>query len=162
MSSVRFAAYLVMVPVAALVAKSSWAKTVVVSTFSTRSSQDEIESELAFGQHLDVVDLELRRQIQIKDALLDELIAGRTTLAAVTDRFLVLNQSQPASLAVIRKEYPGATDEEKTARNVIGFAEAELSKYPPTQKAEVLARLEAQFRQSYPAPVSDAFPACEK
>jgi len=129
------------------VANSNWTATVVAGVLHSHSYQDEIESQIEFSKQLDVIDGELRRQIHIKDALILELIAGRTTLDQVSYEFLLINQSQPGSIERLRKDYAGDTDEERTARNVIGFVAAELAKESPLWRATVLARLQVELEQ---------------
>jgi hypothetical protein len=71
---------------------------------------------------LTVVDDVIRQRIEAKEAVVRELIAGRVTLPEATARFMALNQSHPEYLRMIRENYPGSSDEEKTARNVIDYS----------------------------------------
>lgn len=161
MAFVRYAAYVAIVPVVALVSNSGWAVTAVVNAVQPHDHRIELQSQIEFGLQLDVIDKELRRQIEIKDTLIDELIAGETTLSEVTSQFLIMNRNQPTSMSLVQRDYPGATDEEKTARNVISFATAELSKGCPDRKAEVLAHLEAEFERIQNSPAIVAPPSNE-
>jgi hypothetical protein len=115
--------------------------------FQTQEHREEMKRHVEYGKQLDLIDQELRRHIRIKDQLIIELIAGKKTLTEVTTEFLVLNQSQAATMDVLRREYPGLTDEEKIARNVIEYATADLDHSYADQKEVVLARLEAEFEQ---------------
>ncbi len=161
MSSVRYAALFAIVPVVALIANSGWAVTAVVNALQPYDHREELQNQIEFGLQLDVIDKELRRQIEVKDTLIDELIAGQTTLAEVTSQFMILNRSQPVSAFLVRRDYPGATDEEKTARNVISYATAELSKGCPDRKEEVLAHLEAEFERIRNSPAIATPPSNE-
>ena len=64
--------------------------------------------------------------------------------AEVTSQFVTLNQAYPEYLRVIRTHYPGAKDEEKTARNVIEYT---LPRVPdPSRRHALVRRLHAELR----------------
>lgn len=145
MPTFRFAAFFVLVPVAVAVANSEWVASSVFALCQPQTLHDDYRGELKLAKELEETDQEVRRRIEIKESLVRQLIAGQTTLAEVTNLFLVMNQSRPGYMAVIRVTYAGSTDEEKTARNVIGYAAAEMSRVNPEQQAEVLGRLECEL-----------------
>lgn len=145
MSTFRLLVLIAAIPVAAAAASSTWAATAMLRVCHPQIAAIDTREDEELGNRLDAIDFDLRRQIQIKEALLTELIEARTTLADVSTQFLAMNRNSPASMTVIRKEYPGETDEEKSAYNVLTFANAELSRGCPDRKAEVLARLGAEF-----------------
>ena len=149
MSTFRLLVLIATIPVVAAVASSSWAASAMLRVCHPRIAEIDTREDEELGHRLDAIDFELRRQIQIKEVLLGELIEGRAALADVATQFLAMNRNSPASMGVIRKEYPGETDEEKSAYNVITFARAELSRGCPDRKAEVLARLSAEFEALY-------------
>jgi len=152
MLTFRATAIFLTVSAAAFVANSEWGASLVVDMFRTQSVREELKNELELRDNLDVVNTEIQRRIAIKEALVADLIAGRTTLAAVTDEFLVLNQGRPEYMLIIRASYPGETDEEKTAHNVIGYVTRELAPYPPETRAEVLHRLQTELQAHSWAP----------
>ncbi|VTT97167.1 unnamed protein product [Gemmataceae bacterium] len=145
MSTFRLLVLIATIPVVAAVASSSWAASAMLRVCHPRIAEIDTREDEELGHRLDAIDFELRRQIQIKEVLLGELIEGRAALADVATQFLAMNRNSPASMGVIRKEYPGETDEEKSAYNVLTFANAELSRGCPVRKAEVLARLDGEF-----------------
>ncbi|WP_439630454.1 hypothetical protein [Gemmata sp.] len=149
MSTFRLLVLVATIPVVAAVASSGWAASAMLRVCHPRIAALDTREDEELGHRLDAIDFELRRQIQIKEVLLGELIEGRATLADVSAQFLAMNRNSTASMTVIRKEYPGETDEEKSAYNVITFANAELSRGCPVRKAEVLARLNAEFEALY-------------
>jgi hypothetical protein len=108
---------------------------------------DEASRDAALTSELDETARDLRRRIELKDRLVADLLAGRATMAEVTSQFLAMNHERPEYLAVVRFHYPGATDTEKAARNVIGYAEPEIAQYHPIHRVLVLARLELQLRE---------------
>jgi len=145
MSLFRLATYSTCLSIAALVASSEWAASHVVNAFHSQASQDEITSEIEFRQRLDIIDQKILRQLEIKEKLIAELIAGRTTLAQVATQFLVMSRHDMVWLSIVRKDYAGKTDEERAARNVIAYATAELSRGSAAREVEVLTRLEAEL-----------------
>ncbi len=153
----RNPALVLLLPVAAFVAQSGWGVSSVSDQFLPRSDRVQIKEEQELGNHLDIVKSEIVRRIEIKDALIAELISGRTTLVEVTKQFLILNQSRPEYMTVIRASFPGSTDEEKTAHNVIGYIRGELSHASPVHQSQVLTRLKIEFGIVYPANSAVAF-----
>lgn len=145
MSILRTAAAIVLIPAATVAAAPEWVDSLGLDVFGVGAFQQEIRNELEREQNLELTNQEVRRRIEIKDGLIAELIAGRKSLAQVSARFLALNRERPEYLDVIRATYPGSTDEERTARNVIGYVEGELLWDKTPRKAEVLARLRAEL-----------------
>lgn len=141
---VAFVVVALVIPVAAALTNCAWAKSVGINVLGG-SQQDELSIETEESHDLDAESAEVRRRIDVKDALIQNLIAGRTTLAEVTAQFLALDENRPAYMAVLRNNQPGATDEEKMARNVISYTHSSLNERSLIQKAVVLARLEAEL-----------------
>ncbi len=104
---------------------------------TTRSSNARHDSSL----------VNLMDRINTKEQWLEELIAGRATLRATTERFMGLNRSNDAARTAIDFHYPGATDEEKAARNVIDFANTRLA-YTPGP-SDTRRRLQTEFRDQF-------------
>lgn len=97
----------------------------------------------------------VRSRLAVKYALAGDLVAGRVTLAAAAARFHDLNRDVPEYMDVIRAKFPGRTDEESQARNVVEFALAGVG--DPGEQARVRGRLAAEFRTLFP----DARPVAE-
>jgi hypothetical protein len=89
-------------------------------------------------------------RIAYKDSLIRELVAGRATLAQVSDEFLRLNEEEPASLEVLRRCYPGPGDEERSAHNVLGYVLR--FQLPADEAARVLDRLGREFAERFGHP----------
>lgn len=150
MITCRTAAVVLALAAAAVAAHSRWGAALVAEAFEARSARVEFREEQELHDHLAGVNREILHRIAIKNQLIAELIAGRTTLDEVTQKFLVMNQSHSEYMSSIRAAYPGDTDEEKTAHNVLGYIRAELEREPPARRAEVFGRLRAQFEAAYP------------
>lgn len=77
-----------------------------------------------------------------KERLVDELIAGRADLMTVADEFLRMNREEPECLAVLRRHFPGGSDREVAARNVIEYAAPRVK---PADRVAVRQRLDREF-----------------
>lgn len=85
-----------------------------------------IENDQRQQNELDVEDQLVLQRIEIKEGLISQLIDGRTTIPEVAAHFKQLNEGRELYLALYRKQYPGASDDECYCRNVVAFAEARL------------------------------------
>lgn len=83
------------------------------------------------------------QRIDYKESLMNDLIAGKTSLAAVADEFLRMNRDLPITMTLLVVQYPDCSDEEVSARNVMEFVRMRID--AETGEA-VLARLKAEFR----------------
>lgn len=90
---------------------------------------------------------ELAARIAYKNSLVAELVAGRATLAQVSDEFLRLNEEEPAELLVVRERYPGSGDEEKSANNVLGYVR--MLRLPADEEARLFDRLDREFADRF-------------
>lgn len=109
-----------------------------------RAAMQYVEAD-ADRQEMEAVNKQLLTRIMYKEELIGQLIDGRLSLPEVAVEFVQLNEDT-AVLEVIREQYPGASDEEKSAYNVLDFVRTRLNK---KQDAEVLARLNREFEQKY-------------
>lgn len=123
----------------------SLAATAGVDVWNLPDLQEQLDDATEQGRELDSSDEMYRRRIEVKEALMADLIAGRVTLAEATDRFLTLSALHPEQLDAIRAAFPGSSDREKVARNVVQYANSRIPAGP--QKAAVVARFEAEFDQ---------------
>ena len=87
-------------------------------------------------------------RLAYKDAHVGELVAGRASLADVAAAFARLNAEDPVARDMVRQAYPGRSDDERAARNVLAFVEARPT--PPAERAALLTRLHAEFDRLYP------------
>lgn len=141
----------VAVAVVVLAVHPSLARTIGADVWNVPALNDQVSASAAEEDRLDDEGDEVMRRIVIKEGIVTDLIAGRTTLADATARFVELNASRPHYLAALRDAYPGATDYEKFARNVISFA---VARVPAHQRSELSGRLEGELRRSCDAVAS--------
>ena len=90
----------------------------------------------------------IRHRIEIKERLVARAIEGRATLAEVAAQFLALDQDHETWMLMIRDKFPGVTDEETMARNVIEYTLEKLA--DPSAKERVAWRLRTEFRVLFP------------
>lgn len=88
-------------------------------------------------------------RIALKEALIDELLTGRMSLEGVALRFVELN-GEAVTLTMLRRNYPGATDLESNALNVLGYASQRVGER--SRREAVLRSLRAEFARQYGHP----------
>jgi hypothetical protein len=119
-----------------------------VDVWNYGSLTEQLEQSRVERERLTAEDAEIHERMALKEQLVAELIAGHTTLPEVTSQFTAINAARPEYMAVIRVNYPGGTDEEKVAHNVIEYA---LPRLPDDAKRDrVLARLNREFHGMFP------------
>ncbi len=96
---------------------------------------------------LEAAQKQTAHRLEVKMRLLEELVAGRLTLAEVSGYFSELNAEAPLYEELIRLNVRGHTAEERSARNVLEH----LRGVPmnPTQREAVFARLHREFHDRF-------------
>lgn len=136
-----------LVTVMVMAVNSTWAAAAGLDVWNVPELQREIALAEQHNRALAAADDEVRQHIVAKEQLIDELIAGRTTLVEVTAAFLAINERFPVCMNAIRQHFAGATDFEKHARNVVSFTNARFEGETLSQQAVARARLEAELQQ---------------
>ncbi|AWM41686.1 hypothetical protein GobsT_72270 [Gemmata obscuriglobus] len=129
----------------ALVSHPTLAQSLGADVWNVSNLRDQVRAATDESARLSAEDDTVLNRIAVKESIVRELIEGRATLTEATDRFAQLNAARPQALNAIRFAYPGTTDREKTARNVISFA---LGRTPAAARAALSERLEAEFQQA--------------
>jgi len=120
-----------------------WVRSAGLDVWNVRQLEKVANEAAEQGRQLDEEDAEIRHRIRAKEVLVAELVAGRTTLAVVTSQFRALNEPYPEYQRMIRTHFPGATDEEKMARNVIAYT---LPRVPdPSRRHALVRRLDSEL-----------------
>jgi hypothetical protein len=132
------------VAAAALAVHPTWARAVGLDVWNVPALSAQVRASEAEGSRLADEDDEVRHRIAVKDAIVTDLYAGRLTLVEATDRFTAMNATRPHYLPAIRAAFPGATDREKMARNVISYA---LPRVPAPERGAAASRFETDLRQ---------------
>ncbi len=111
------------------------------------STSHQLAEDQATGSNLSIRTQAIAERINLKEALISELIDGRTNLREVSGRFLELNQDVPACMNAIRAKYPELSDDERITMNVIDFVRVrDLS---PEKQTEVRTRIAEEYQQMY-------------
>jgi hypothetical protein len=134
-----------------LIAHPTLAQSIGADVWNMPDLKEQVRAAGVEEDRLAEEDDDVLRRIAIKDAIIVDLIAGRVTLAEATEHFTALNADRPRYLAALREVYPGATDQEKFARNVISFVVARVE---PHERAAISSRLETELRQMLAASAS--------
>jgi hypothetical protein len=140
------------VGVSVLAVHPTWARALGADVWNLPALKEQVRESAAEGDRLADEDSDVLRRIAIKEGIIADLIAGRSTLAEATDRFTELNAARPEYVQSLRESFPGTTDQEKFARNVISFA---LSRAALPERAALSSRLEGELRQMLAANVSN-------
>jgi len=90
------------------------------------------------------------QRIMVKEERVADLVAGRATLAAVTDEFESLNRSDPAVMAILHHTYRSTDPREVNARSVLEFAESHTFA-SAAHKETALRPLYAEFAHLFPS-----------
>jgi hypothetical protein len=126
-------------------AAPKWTQAAGLDVWNLPTLQNQIETSARNDLTMNAEIEDNRNRLAMKTLLIDELVAQRTNLKEVTEQFLILNQNRQSTTFAIRASYAGATDEEKTARNVIALAGMRLS-CSFVEKVKLLARLTVELR----------------
>jgi hypothetical protein len=135
----------------ASLALALWAASACREEARLRASLDTLAEE---ANAMDVDRDAILARMALKRVLVNDLVDGRVTLAEATGRFLALNRQHPAYMSAIRGDYPGRTDEESQARNLVANVLTWLD--DPNDWPGVRERLGAEFRELFPDPATDA------
>lgn len=130
--------------VAGLAADPTLVQSLGLDVWNYRALEREAAEAEAAGRDLTAEAVDVNQRIELKEALIGDLIAGRTTLAEVTTQFAALNEPRPHYQEVIRTHFPGRTDKEKLARSVIEYARPRIT---DAAEDQVMARLEAELAE---------------
>ena len=139
----------------AFAANPAWARSAGLDVWNVSELSRQKEELAERHEELTAVDTDICRRIGAKEAVVRELIAGRTDLARATAEFVALNQPNPEYMRVIRETFPGSSDEEKMARNVIAYT------LPRVENPGARARLARQLETELRALVNGQAPAAE-
>ena len=133
-----------LVAVGTLSAHPTWARSIGADVWNVPALNEQVRTSEVEDDRLTAEGDDVLRRIAIKEAIITELLAGRTTLADASERFAALNGARPDYVATLREVFPGATDQETYARNVISFA---LPRVPAQDRDALSSRLEAELQQ---------------
>ena len=134
----------VVVPFLSLaVANPTWAKTAGLDVWNITSAERDLADATRTHRQLAADDITVLNRITAKEALTDEVIAGRVTLADAAAQFLALSSDAPLYLTYLLDTYPHAADDERVALNVIDYATQRVE--DPAERDALACRLLAEL-----------------
>jgi hypothetical protein len=100
------------------------------------------------GQELENQTKRVMQRSAVKDAVVAEVIAGRTTLFEAAANFRSINASSPrAEHWLTTYQYPDQPYDLALCRSVIGRVERALHSHSPGEGDDIVARLEAELAE---------------
>jgi hypothetical protein len=137
-------------------AAPGWTRAAGLDVWNLPALEREMKAGVAESRRLDEELEHSARRQGVKEALVANLIAGRTTLAEVVADFAELDRCQPWFPEALRVGHPGRSDREVTARAVVEYALSRVA--DPAKRAEVRRRLEAELQSLLAQPDDLAAP----
>jgi hypothetical protein len=127
-------------------ARSEWAGALTATWAALAEARQINEQERQRYERLDGQgDIALRR-MAAKQTVVRQLLAGELTLAEAAAWFKYLNEQPGGRPDHFRMCFPCPTAEESACRQVISWAQVELSATSPERAAAAVARLEAELQ----------------
>jgi hypothetical protein len=106
----------------------------------------QIEENRQIGKEIDDRHRRVLERMKAKDAIAEDLIAGKLTLVEAAARVRDLPDGMPGWMNLLPPEELGANDDETLCRHVIGWAQTVLADRPE-KAAAVGRRLDAELRE---------------
>jgi hypothetical protein len=125
-----------------------WTRDLGLDVWNYSTLNEQVETHRQRESELDKVSERVRKRLELKQLIVDAVIEEQLTLEMASDQFLALNRIPPDNMPAGRFQFPGASDEEIAARQVIALVKATLNSNP-SRGAEVLCRLEAQWQAAF-------------
>lgn len=93
----------------------------------------------------------LRERIAYKEELVNALVRGQTTLAAVTDQFAEMSRGDERAILLQRSQHGDLPETELAARGVLEYVRVRVA--DDGGSSVVLSRLHAEYKQRFGHPV---------
>lgn len=126
-------------------AHPTWASELGLDFWNVPSLQQKIARDRQFRIELDRRDEAVMKRIGVKDAVIDDLMAGRIDLFEAAADFRALNLQRPEASGAVRALYPAATEDESLCLNVLSFVDACVQQDAAARPAAL--RLRADFER---------------
>lgn len=110
-------------------------------------NQSMLTEQQAIGNDLVVRSQAITERIELKEALVTDLVEGHATLADTAAKFHELNRDVPTCMSAIRMRYPEASDDERMVLNVLDFAS--IRDMDETERNTVMGRLAAEYETMF-------------
>lgn len=127
-----------------VIACPAWAADVGLDFWNFAEYEDALAEDQQLAHQIETESQTVQRSILLRDALIEDLIADRTTLSAVFAQYLELNRSSPDRLRTLRLIFPADSDEDSTFLQIRAFVRVVLAE-EPARRDSLLARLQRDF-----------------
>lgn len=111
--------------------------------------QQQLEEDTTLSEALDARLENSEERLALKELIVREFLAGRTTFDGVIDSFRQTNEGNDRVMQYMHTYYPAADDREIAARNALQFIGSSLPKDSP-RRGPLLGRLRAEFDRQFP------------
>lgn len=126
-----------------------WLTAAGLDVWNTPALRRQVDANLRREAELTADIADVQGQIRAKEALADELIAGRLSLAAAADQFGAMIETRPAMLRGLRCLYPDvSSDRELVARHVMDYARSRAN--DQGERSRVAERMTTEFGTLFP------------
>jgi hypothetical protein len=123
-----------------------WTRDLGLDVWNSIGEHEQLQAHNRDARKLDLVGERVKKRLEIKELLINQLIHEQIELSEATEQFQALNEAEPEIASYVRMHFQGANDREKTARQVICFATTMVGKNP-SQLEVVRNRLELQLQE---------------
>lgn len=110
------------------------------------ADEEDLRVQEEFAAELTRVGKRIDQRIALKNIVVQNLIAGRVTLASAAEDFDSLNKLEP-ELVVQKSIFPGDTDKETAALQVVTYIRSAVKNRENEQK--ILDRVEGEFEKMF-------------
>jgi hypothetical protein len=83
--------------------------------------QERIRAAEESNSRIDREAFLIRERIALKDEVVRDLLDGRIGFDEAAERFAEMNRMQPSALKLVRLRFPGQTDEERAAWQLLNY-----------------------------------------
>lgn len=127
--------------------RPDWAEAVGLDLWNVPALESRLEAEGQRLTDLEESNDEVLRRIDDKQEVVDALLGGRLGLLEAAARFRDLTPAEGPPRRYLRMAYPGASDDERFCRAVIGWVNGAVASRGSGPTARQVARLEGELRQ---------------
>ena len=108
--------------------------------------ENDLRQNMGETDKLNRIGVRVQQRLNLKLAIIQDLISRRIDLAQASDQFLELNRIEPEALVDMRRCHPAATQEESAIAQILNFVRSEL-KSDPSRLRETICDLERQRQE---------------
>jgi hypothetical protein len=122
-----------------------WTRDLGLDVWNSVGESTKLASYQRESRELNVVSERVKKRLEMKEILVNDLIDDQIDLSEATEQFEGLNEIEPELASYVRMHFEGVDDREKTARQVLCFASTMLA-HNPSRQEMVMKRLDLQFK----------------